>query len=279
MRFLKASIRSMALILCLSGCAILGDSDISPRQAAAVTSPAVPDPTPSSVLVATPNAAPTVTLAPIVSPFTVDHIPTVTPITLTPRNTPTLAATLAPVAAGVSLTPSPGPLSATEFVYVFPIQPPEAASYNPGHHDYPATDIVAPYRSEFVAVTGGIIDELSRTDTWDPTTNDPALRGGRYVSLLGDDGVRYYGSHLDEVASAIEDGSRVRAGTLLGFVGNSGNARGLVPHLHFGISHPTFPGDWAVRRGELSPYPYLQAWSQGENLIPEISPYYEPGID
>jgi len=278
MFLLKGSIRSLILLLCLTGCAILGDRDIAARETAAVTSPEAPNSTPSNVFIAAPTVPSTITLAAADTPSAMDPTPNATRIVLAPRNTPTLAVTLTSAAAEAGLTPGPALPSAEEFVYIFPIQPLEVAGYIPGHHDYPATDIVAPYRSEFVAVTDGIIDELSHIDTWDPTTNNPALRGGRYVSLIGDDGVRYYGSHLDEVASTIEAGMRVRAGTVLGYVGTSGNARGLAPHLHFGISRPTFPGDWSVRRGELSPYPYLQAWARGEKLIPEISPYYDPGI-
>jgi murein DD-endopeptidase MepM/ murein hydrolase activator NlpD len=154
--------------------------------------------------------------------------------------------------------------------YVFPIQPPEIASYSARHHDYPATDLFAPYRSNYVAVTGGTVDELSRIDRWGPATNDPAVRGGLYVSLIGADGVRYYGSHLDEVATGLEAGTHVTAGTLLGYVGSSGNARGIAPHVHFGISPPTFPGDWKIRRGTVWPFEYLQAWARGENLTPAL---------
>lgn len=170
----------------------------------------------------------------------------------------------------VVVSPSPDQTLAPGVPYVFPIQPPEVATYSAGHHDYPATDIFAPYRSVYVAVTDGTIDELSYIDRWDPAMDDPALRGGKYVSLIGHDGIRYYGSHLDEVAAGLDVGMHVAAGTVLGYVGNSGNARGIEPHLHFGISPPTFPGDWKVRRGTISPYPYLQAWARGEKLTPEI---------
>jgi murein DD-endopeptidase MepM/ murein hydrolase activator NlpD len=169
-----------------------------------------------------------------------------------------------------AVRPSPSPAITPGLRYVFPIRPPDVASYSASHHDYPATDIFAPYRSEYIAVTDGTIEELSRIDQWDPATDDPAVRGGRYVSLIGDDGVRYYGSHLDEVAAGLEVGMHVTAGTVLGYVGNSGNARGIAPHLHFGISPPTFPGDWQVRRGAVWPYKYLQAWARGEAVTPEI---------
>jgi murein DD-endopeptidase MepM/ murein hydrolase activator NlpD len=161
--------------------------------------------------------------------------------------------------------------TAAPLPYVFPVQPPEVASYGRYHHDYPAADIFAPQNSHFVAVTSGVIDEVSYEDHWVYHTDDPALRGGRFVSLIGDDGVRYYGSHLASVVPGLAPGTRVQAGQLLGYVGNSGNARGGRSHLHFGISHPTFAGDWKVRRGEIQPYPYLQAWQHGRIVSVEVS--------
>lgn len=153
-------------------------------------------------------------------------------------------------------------------VYVFPVQPPEVAIYWQGHHDYPATDVFAPQGSPFVAVTSGVVDFVSREDRWDPTADDPATRGGLAVAIIGEDGVRYYGSHLSGVAENIVPGAWVNAGQALGYVGNTGNARNVAPHLHFGISHPTFPEDWEVRRGEIDPYPYLSAWQAGEHVVP-----------
>ena len=155
--------------------------------------------------------------------------------------------------------------------YVFPVQLPDDASFGQYHHDYPATDIAAPEGSSFVAPTDGVIEHLRREDPWDGRVDDPSTRGGRSVSMIGDDGVRYYGSHLSQVEAGLEVGQRVEAGAMLGRVGDSGNARGTAPHLHFGISHPTFPEDWLTRRGEVSPYPYLQAWLRGEGITPQLS--------
>ena len=62
----------------------------------------------------------------------------------------------------------------------------------------------------------------------------------------------------------------VKAGQVLGYVGDSGNARGISPHLHFGISRPTGPGDCGVRRGEVGPYEYLNGWKSGINDIPGL---------
>lgn len=177
-----------------------------------------------------------------------------------------------PVPSEASATPKPEQTkpvpSALE--HIFPVQPPSVSDYNPGHHDYPATDIFCPVGSRFVAVTAGKVDFVSRTDPWDPGVDDPSTRGGLSVAIVGDDGVRYYGSHLSEVAEGIEPGVRVRAGELLGLTGDSGNAAGTSPHLHFGVSHPTFPRDWAVRRGEIDTFPLLQAWAAGGNVTPDI---------
>jgi len=152
--------------------------------------------------------------------------------------------------------------------YVFPIEPASAASYGRVHHDYPATDIFAACGSEVVAVVDGVVEETSLVDTWDPGSDDPAVRGGLSITVVGDDGVRYYGSHLLDVVPSMTPGARVRSGEVIGHVGDTGNAAGTGCHLHFGISPPCGPGDWAVRRGVLPPWPYLDAWRAGEVTSP-----------
>ena len=56
----------------------------------------------------------------------------------------------------------------------------------------------------------------------------------------------------------------------MGLTGRSGDARYTNAHLHYGISHPTTPDDWMVRRGEIWPYDYLNAWERGESLTPKL---------
>lgn len=58
--------------------------------------------------------------------------------------------------------------------------------------------------------------------------------GGPSFHLWGDDGAYYYGTHLDSYGPIT---GRVDAGTVVGYVGDTGNARGTSPHLHFEI-HP-----------------------------------------
>ena len=63
----------------------------------------------------------------------------------------------------------------------------------------------------------------------------PRDLGGKTVSLHDEKrNIRYYYAHLDEYAE-LEGVTHVTEGTLLGYVGNTGNAWGGPDHLHFGI--------------------------------------------
>jgi murein DD-endopeptidase MepM/ murein hydrolase activator NlpD len=152
-------------------------------------------------------------------------------------------------------------------VYVFPVAGCEV-NYARAHHDYAATDILAKAGCAFVAPIDGVIDEVNRVDTWSGKVNAGITRGGMSVSLIGVDGVRYYGSHLKSIYKTIEPGLVVKAGQRLGGVGSTGSARGTSPHLHFGISWPTPVDTWWVRRGAVLPWKYLDAWKAGKDLSP-----------
>ena len=151
--------------------------------------------------------------------------------------------------------------------YVFPITGCEY-TYPKAHHSYPATDILAKSGCAFVAPIDGVIDEVNRTDTWSGKVNAGITRGGLSVSLIGVDGVRYYGSHLKSIYKTIEPGLVVKAGQRLGSVGATGSARGTKPHIHFGLSWSTPPQTWWVRRGMVWPWKYLDAWKAGKDLSP-----------
>ena len=183
----------------------------------------------------------------------------------TPDTTPTTNTnTSTTVAPGVP-APAPDPHSTG---HVFPIQPASGASYASSHHDYPAADMFAPCGSDVVAPFAGTVQETTTTDTWVYKVNDPATRGGLSFSIVGDDGVRYYGSHLDQLDPAIVVGAQVSTGQRIGTVGDTGNAAGTGCHLHFGISTPCGPGDVLRRRGEFWPQPYLDAWRRSEPRSP-----------
>jgi murein DD-endopeptidase MepM/ murein hydrolase activator NlpD len=150
--------------------------------------------------------------------------------------------------------------------YVFPVD--GRASYAREHHDYPASDILAPCGAVVRAVTDGVVLEVSRVDTFDRSTSDGGERGGLSVSVLGDDGVRYYGSHFSAIDDPVRPGARVVAGSRLGLVGRTGNANNTC-HLHLGLSPVCArTGDWWVRRGVVWPWAFLDAWRRGEPASP-----------
>ena len=154
--------------------------------------------------------------------------------------------------------------------YVFPIQ---GCKYTYGryHHNYPATDILTRKGCFFVAPTSGVVDEVNRIDRFTWKTDLGADRGGLSLSIIGEDGVRYYGSHLSYISAKIRPGYRVAVGEVMARTGASGDAKGTAPHLHFGISWTTPKGIWWVRRGELYPWKYLDAWKAGKDLSPATS--------
>ena len=161
-------------------------------------------------------------------------------------------------------------------IYTFPVAG-CAVTYSKYHHDYPASDIFAKKGCAFVSPIAGVVDEINSVDKWSGKTNLGADRGGLSISIIGDDGLRYYGSHLSKIEANIVPGYRVTTGEKLGEIGSSGSARGTKPHLHFGISYPTEKGIWWVRRGvgleskgKTPPFKYLQAWQIGKDLKPKV---------
>jgi murein DD-endopeptidase MepM/ murein hydrolase activator NlpD len=73
--------------------------------------------------------------------------------------------------------------------------------------------------------------------------------GGLVVWVVGPGGQRHYYAHLGRHAN-VEAGMRVAAGRVLGYVGNTGNAEGTPPHLHYGVYDIG---------GAINPYPLLRA--------------------
>lgn len=125
----------------------------------------------------------------------------------------------------------------------FPL-PPEA-EYRYGQRfttEHHGIDIMAPQGTHVVAVESGV--------AW--AHREP--KGGNVVYLDGESGTRYFYGHLWQWAPivVISDNPRVpvKSGDVLGYVGNTGNAAGGAPHLHF-----------QLRRGSLriDPFPELQA--------------------
>jgi murein DD-endopeptidase MepM/ murein hydrolase activator NlpD len=75
--------------------------------------------------------------------------------------------------------------------------------------------------------------------------------GGNFVAVLGPALQVHYFAHLDRFGDVVE-GDVVRAGDVVGYVGDSGNAKGGPPHLHYAI----------YSRGRaINPYPILASRS------------------
>ncbi|KWV15504.1 M23 family metallopeptidase, partial [Xanthomonas translucens] len=74
--------------------------------------------------------------------------------------------------------------------------------------------------------------------------------GGRQVWVMGPARQRHYYAHLQDWAPGLQVGDLVEAGDPLGSVGDSGNARGTPPHLHYGVY---------AEGGAYDPLPLLRA--------------------
>lgn len=64
---------------------------------------------------------------------------------------------------------------------------------------------------------------------------DDLSLGGLSVTVVGDGGVRYFYTHFDSVPEDLLEGQRVETDTVIGYVGNSGNAATTPTHLHLGV--------------------------------------------
>jgi murein DD-endopeptidase MepM/ murein hydrolase activator NlpD len=93
-------------------------------------------------------------------------------------------------------------------------------------HGHQGVDIMAAFGTPLYAVERGIVTKLG-TD----------VLGGTKLWLKGQSGTYYYYAHLQAYADGMGEGTLVNAGDVVGYVGDTGNAQGGAPHLHFQI-HP-----------------------------------------
>ncbi|MGH9456619.1 MAG: M23 family metallopeptidase [Thermoanaerobaculia bacterium] len=109
-----------------------------------------------------------------------------------------------------------------------------------------AIDILAPRGTPAVAAIDGVILKLFES------------RNGGLTIYLADASrtTVFYYAHLDRYAEGLTEGARVARGSVIGFVGTTGNAPRDVPHLHFGVERLSSDGAWWQGRPE-NPYPLL----------------------
>jgi murein DD-endopeptidase MepM/ murein hydrolase activator NlpD len=95
--------------------------------------------------------------------------------------------------------------------------------YGPGFRFHLGTDVFAAHGTPVRAPVDGVAESA-----------DGGL-GGLTVKVFMPDGTYFYLAHLSGLVDGFTQGMAVRTGDIVGYVGDSGNARGGAPHLHLGI--------------------------------------------
>jgi len=152
-------------------------------------------------------------------------------------------------ALGITASPAPvvNPAATSVSIDVFPTARPcgyaDTWHFNRGGgRNHLGVDVIAPAGTPIYAVTDGKISKLY--------TDAPGSLSGNGVRLLRPDGTYFFYAHMTTLADGIGLGVPVKAGDVIGYVGNTGNTGG-VNHLHFEV-HPL--GGSAV-----NPYPIVKA--------------------
>ena len=121
-----------------------------------------------------------------------------------------------------------------------------------GMREHHGTDIIAPAGTPVVAAAAGVVEQL----------HDSALGGTTLYLRSGDRRWIYYYAHLAAYAPGIVEGMKVRAGQVLGYVGDTGDAGPGNYHLHFGMQWMQ-PGEHWYQGEDVNPYPMLAARGAG----------------
>jgi murein DD-endopeptidase MepM/ murein hydrolase activator NlpD len=142
--------------------------------------------------------------------------------------------------------------------YVFPVYGPVQFSDTFGaaradvswHH---GDDIFAPLGSPVLAVADGTLFSVGWNDI-----------GGNRIWLRDREGNYFYYAHLAAFSTLASDDAAVRAGDVIGFVGNTGDAAGTPYHLHFEVHPVTLLG--LGYDGAVDPTSYLESWQRARDL-------------
>nr|WP_174507124.1 M23 family metallopeptidase [Acinetobacter sp. Marseille-Q1620] len=102
-------------------------------------------------------------------------------------------------------------------------------------------DILAPRGTKVYSTTEGVVASLKGNNL-----------GGKVIWIIGPGGAWHYYAHLSGHKHGLREGDYVKRGALIGYVGNTGNARHTAPHLHYGLYLA------GKGRGAVNPYPYLR---------------------
>ena len=102
-------------------------------------------------------------------------------------------------------------------------------------------DIIVPRGTKVLSATDGLVADLRNNNL-----------GGKVIWIMGPAGSWHYYAHLDGHKRGLVVGDVIKKGDVIGYVGNTGNARHTAPHLHYGI----YLG--GKGRNAVNPYPYLR---------------------
>lgn len=128
--------------------------------------------------------------------------------------------------------------------------------YGPGFRFHLGTDVFAATGTPIRAPVDGIARSAN------------GGLGGLTVKVFMPDGTYFYLAHLSGLAPGFVDGMAVETGDIVGYVGDSGNARGGAPHLHIGI----YPGGGAP----IDPKPVLDSFiAEAEARLPDVVAAYQ----
>ncbi len=127
----------------------------------------------------------------------------------------------------------------------------------PPPHQHQGTDVFSAFDTPVRAPVDGIV-----------RVEDSGL-GGKGIFVTAPDGTYYYMAHLNSISGDLRSGAAVKQGQVVGLNGDSGNAKGGAPHVHFEV-HPA--GGAAV-----NPKPFLDAWLNAALArVPGILASFQP---
>lgn len=158
----------------------------------------------------------------------------------TPRPAVGPVEAVAPPAAGSSLAIPVSGITANELTDTW------GDSRGNGTRAHQAIDIPAPGSTPVTAAAPGRIEKLFES----------AAGGITLYVRSPDRATSYYYAHLAGYAPGIREGLTIETGTVLGYVGDTGNAGAGNTHLHFGISRMS-PTDRWWQGKPVNPYPLL----------------------
>ncbi len=124
----------------------------------------------------------------------------------------------------------------------------EARTYG-GERTHEGIDIMCDKGVPVVSVCDGVVEKKGWLEL-----------GGWRLGIRGDDGIYYYYAHLSRYHENIRQGSKVKKGQVIGYVGDSGYGEEgttgkFASHLHFGM----YEGKEELA---VNPYPFLKMWEK-----------------